>query len=151
MKKIVAILTLILSLATVSWAQTAKLQPGYIYKVDTTIPGRQIYVCGQRPINSAGEVVGQGNLDTQLLKVFENITTALAAVGMKPENIVQVTYHLRSDPDKNSLNNERVNQLASVYFSQNKASLPRISELKNVQYQVREDVIIEAEVIAIKN
>ena len=151
MKKIIVVIALLLSISTISRAQTTKLKTGYLYKIETTVPGRQIYICGQRPVNANGDVVGQGNLDTQLLQVFDNITTSLASIGMKPDNIVQVTYHIQNDMNKNSLNNDRVNQLAAAYFNQNKAGLPRISELKTVQNQVREDVLIEVEVVAIKN
>lgn len=151
MKKAVAIIAFMLAVSTGAWAQSTKLRTGYLYKVDTTVPGRQIYVCGQRPINANGEVVGQGNLDTQLLKVFDNLTNTLATIGMTPDNIVQITYHISNDSNKNALYNERVNQLAAVYFNQNKANIPRLSELKTVQNQVRDDVIIEVEVVAIKN
>ncbi len=131
---------------------TPTVRQGYMYKVETTVPNRQIYVCCQRPISDSGQLVGAGNLETQLTQAFTNITKTLATVGMTPENIVQVAYHLTNDQNKNSINSEIVNRVAATYFNQNKAgSISRISELKNVPQQVREDIIIEVEVIAIKN
>ena len=53
---------------------------GYTHVV-TASGGRTIYLSGQVPVNSAGEVVGQGDLAAQARQVYENIRIALASAG----------------------------------------------------------------------
>ncbi|OIN59879.1 RidA family protein [Arsenicibacter rosenii] len=149
---LIIVLLVALCSGAMAQTQTPAIRQGYLYKVETTVPNRRIYVCCQRPVNDSGQLVGTGNLETQLVQSFANITKTLATVGMTPEHIVQVTYHLTNDQNKSTVNSEIVNRVAATYFNQNKAGgISRISELKNVPQQVREDVIIEVEVIAIKN
>ncbi len=137
---------------TMAQTSTPAVRQGYMYKVETTVPNRQIYVCCQRPINESGQLVGAGDLEAQLVQSFANITKTLATIGMTPEHIVQVAYHITNDQNKSTVNSEIVNRVAATYFNQNKAGgISRISELKNVPQQVRADIIIEVEVIAIKN
>lgn len=130
---------------------TAKLLPGYLYPVETSVPNKKIYICGQRPVDLQGQVVSKGDLNAQLTLVFANITKTLGAVGMNASNIRQISYRvLASDQKSNSNNEQIINTVASQYFGQNKVDLPSLSEIKNVSLQVDKDVIIEVEVVAIK-
>ena len=132
-------------------APTAKLLPGYLYPVETSVPNKKIYICGQRPVDFSGQVVAKGDLNAQLTLVFANITKMLGAVGMSAANIRQISYRVTDSGQKANGDNQLViNTLASQYFGQNKVDLPSISEIKNVPLQVDKDVIIEVEVVAIK-
>ncbi|MCY7359978.1 MAG: RidA family protein [Rudanella sp.] len=130
---------------------TAKLLPGYLYPVETTVPNKKIYICGQRPVDLQGQVVAKGDLNAQLTLIFANITTTLGAVGMSAANIRQISYRVTDSGQKaNGDNGQIINTLAAQYFGQNKVDLPSISEIKNVPLQVDKDVVIEVEVVAIK-
>lgn len=149
---------LLASLLTVSSAgafaqntPTSKLLPGYLYPVETSVPNKKIYICGQRPVDSQGQVVSKGDLNAQLTLVFANITKTLGAVGMSASNIRQISYRVLDSGQKSNNDNEQlINTIASQYFGQNKIDLPSLSEIKNVSLQVDKDVIIEVEVVAIK-
>lgn len=130
---------------------TAKLLPGYLYPVETSIPNKKIYICGQRPVDLTGQVMAKGDLNAQLTLVFANITKSLSVVGMNASNIRQISYRVTDSGQKaNGDNQQIINNLASQYFGQNKVDLPSISEIKNVPLQVDKDVVIEVEVVAIK-
>ncbi len=130
---------------------TARLLPGYLYPVETTVPNKKIYICGQRPVDLQGQVVAKGDLNAQLTLIFANISTALGAVGMSAANIRQISYRVTDSGQKaNGDNGQIINTLAAQYFSQNKVDLPALSEIKNVPLQVDKDVVIEVEVVAIK-
>ncbi|GAB3782943.1 RidA family protein [Spirosoma horti] len=143
---------LVIGLALASCGRAQPIEPprvptGYLYKVEPGIPGKQVYVCSQRPFTVTGELVGPGNLRAQAQQVFENIRTALQSVDMTLRNVTQVTYSIRGSSTTVDTTNIRVlNTLASGYFTQ----IPGIVEMKNVSQLAREDVLIEVEVVAVK-
>lgn len=57
--------------------------------VVTVVPGRLVFVSGILSRNSAGEIVGKGDMAAQIRQVLENIKTALAAVGASMADIVK--------------------------------------------------------------
>ena len=52
---------------------------------------RTIYVSGQLARNAQGNIVGKGDMATQLRQVGENIKTALAAANATLDDIVKIT------------------------------------------------------------
>lgn len=124
-----------------------QMPSGYLYEVSTAIPGQKVYVCGERPFNSKGELVGQGNLTLQTRQVFENITAALKTVDMTLRNVTQVKYSVKGTSDKvDSSSAQALNSLSATYFT----TPPKITEMKGVSQIVRDDILIEVEVIAVK-
>ena len=57
--------------------------------VVTVVPGKLVFVSGILSRNAQGEIVGKGDMAAQIRQVFENITTALAAVGASLNDIVK--------------------------------------------------------------
>ncbi|GAB4041476.1 RidA family protein [Spirosoma gilvum] len=141
-----------LALASCSQAQTPalpKVPMGYLYKVEPGIPGKIVYICGQRPFNDAGELVGPSNLTAQTRQVFENIKKSLATVDMTLKDITQITYSVKEatgTTQVSSVNAQSVKAVEASYFAQS----PKLVEQKGVSQTVREDVLIEIEVIAVK-
>ncbi len=136
-------------LTSYAQAQTApKPQPGYTYKVDVGVAGKQVYISGQRPFNANGDLVGAGDLSAQTKQVFENLKTALGTVGMTLRDVKQVTYHLKGVAGQV---NAQASQLAmsagTAYFTQ---GAPQIADVRSIPKIVQDDVLIEVEVIAIK-
>ncbi|GAB2536130.1 RidA family protein [Spirosoma aerophilum] len=126
---------------------TPQLSSGYLYKVVPGIAGKEVYICGQRPFNAQGELVGDGNLGLQTKQVFENLTTALKTVDMTLRNVTQITYMIKNAaPKVDSAQVKVINAQAANHLTQ----APGLIEMKNVAQNVRDDVLIEIEVTAVK-
>ena len=149
MKKLIIFLSWVL-LTSCSQAQstdTPSLPTGYLYKIEPGIPGKLIYVCGEHPFTKSGELVATGDLQGQTRQVFENIKTALATVNMTLGDITQITYSIKGTSTKVRADTAQLlNSVGAVYFTQP----PKIVEVKSAPLIVRDDVLIEVEVIAMK-
>lgn len=151
-KKILLMISLLtLLLSSVAMAQTAPVKPGYLYPVTTGVPaGKTVYICGMKPYNEQGQLVGAGNLTAQIQQVFQNITASLGTVGMTRQNIVQINYRLKTNPDKvgGDADKNTLTQVSTAFFD--KIAVSRLSETKTIPVVNRSDVLIEIEVIAAK-
>lgn len=56
--------------------------------------GNLLFLSGQAAINGAGELVGVGDFDAQLVQTMANIDAVLAAGGSDRSRIVKVTIYL---------------------------------------------------------
>lgn len=120
---------------------------GYLYKVEPGIPGKEIYICGEHPFNQKGEVVATGDLNGQTKQVFENIKTSLATVNMTMKDVTQITYSIKGTSTKVREDTAKmISNIGALYFAQT----PKLVELKSVPNIVRDEVLIEVEVIAMK-
>lgn len=66
--------------------------PGYTQVVETTGPGRIVHIAGQMGIDKDGRL--PGDFRAQAIQTFENLKSALAAVGGTMENIVKLNTYL---------------------------------------------------------
>ena len=57
--------------------------------VVTVVPGRLIFVAGLLARNSAGEIVGKGDMGAQIRQVGENLKAALGAAGATLADLVR--------------------------------------------------------------
>jgi enamine deaminase RidA (YjgF/YER057c/UK114 family) len=65
---------------------------GYTMVVETTGPGRTIYIAGQLGMTAAGAFAGgPGDFRAQATQCFENLKAALASVGAGFEHVVKIT------------------------------------------------------------
>lgn len=62
--------------------------------VKTHGSGTTIYIGGQNSINSNGEVIGKGDIQTQTAQIMYNIKTALAACGTTFDHVVKLTIYI---------------------------------------------------------
>jgi len=53
-----------------------------------------VFISGQIPEDSAGIIVGPGDVEAQTRQIFKNIEAVLAAAGGNLKNIVKVTTYL---------------------------------------------------------
>ncbi|NDU96074.1 RidA family protein [Spirosoma terrae] len=135
-------------IASFAQAQSTEKPPsGYLYKVETGVSGRQVYVSNQRPYNLNGDLVGAGDLAAQTQQVFENLKTALGSVGLTLRNVKQVTYHIKGVTTQvNSALANQVNAVSATYLTQ----IPGIAEMKSIPKIATDDILVEIEVIAEK-
>jgi enamine deaminase RidA (YjgF/YER057c/UK114 family) len=74
---------------------TLASQSGYSYAVETTGPGRTIYIAGQLGLDMENKLVGApGDFRAQATKALENLQAALASVGADLSNVVKITNFL---------------------------------------------------------
>ena len=66
--------------------------PGYTHVVEVTAPGRIVYIAGQLGVDRDGKVVG--DFRRQAVQTFENLKTALAAVGAQFWHVVKFNNYL---------------------------------------------------------
>src|SRR6185503_5738566 len=66
---------------------------GYSHVVDSPA-GRIVYISGQVPLDSAGQLVGEGDFEAQTRQVFENLTRALEAADASWSDVVKLNYFL---------------------------------------------------------
>ena len=129
-------------------AQTQFINPeglnqptGYTHVVIAQ-PGKLVYISGQVSLNAKGEIVGRGDLRTQVTQVMENLKTALAAAGAAPRDIVKVNYYaVNLKPDLLPI----IREVRNKYFS---TDHPPASTLVGVTALAHEDFLIEIEAVA---
>ena len=62
--------------------------------------GRAVYVSGQVALDSAGQIVGEGDLKAQATKAFSNLAAVLRAGRAEPTDVVRLTvYVVNYKPD----------------------------------------------------
>ena len=75
--------------------KTMAKPPGYTYVVETTGPGRTVYIAGQLGLDLDNKLVGgAGDFRAQCAKAFENLGFALAAVGASFDHVVKINNYL---------------------------------------------------------
>ena len=62
---------------------------GYTQVVEVT-GSKMLYLSGQIALDTAGQIVGVGDLHAQTQQVFENLKAGLAAVGATFEHVVKL-------------------------------------------------------------
>jgi enamine deaminase RidA (YjgF/YER057c/UK114 family) len=65
---------------------------GYSHVVETTGPGRIVYIAGQLGLKPDGSVAG--DFRAQVTQAFENLKSALAAVGAGFDDVVKINNYL---------------------------------------------------------
>lgn len=112
-------------------------------QVVATQGGRTIYISGQVSANSTSEIIGKGDFGAQVKQVYENLKTALAAVGATFNDVIKTTtYVVNTDADKIKL----VREIRSQYYT---GPNPPASTYTGVQGLYDKDVMIEIEAIAV--
>ena len=120
---------------------------GYLYKIEPGIPGKTIYICGERPFNTNGNLIAAGDLGGQIRQTFENIKTSLATVDMTLKDVTQIKFLVKGAPGKvSAIITSVLTDISALYLT----PLPNLIDIKSIPKIVRDDVLIEIEVISIK-
>ncbi|MGI5201196.1 RidA family protein [Spirillospora sp. CA-108201] len=115
--------------------------PGYSHAVSVDVPGRLVVISGQIALDSAGNLVGPGDLEAQTRQVFANLETALAAAGARWEHVVRLGYFLRDAGGAPVVRSVRAEFVPEGIAPA--ASLVEVSRL------VRDDLLVEIEALAV--
>ena len=115
---------------------------GYTHVVSVE-GGRTVFIAGQVSLNAKGELIGKGDLRAQATQVYENLKTALAAVGATPADVVKLnTYVVNLNPEALAT----VREVRGRAFPQQN---PPASTLVGVTALANPDFLIEIEAIAV--
>ena len=68
--------------------------PAYSQAVVVSGNVRTVYVGGQNAVDTAGTVVGKGDVKSQTEQVLKNVETALSAAGAKLEHVIKWNVHI---------------------------------------------------------
>jgi enamine deaminase RidA (YjgF/YER057c/UK114 family) len=105
--------------------------------------GQMIYLSGQIALDPDRQLVGKEDLRAQIIQVFKNIQTALAAAGATFEDVLKLTYYIVDyKPEDRFVIREVRGQFLS---SEN----PPASTLIGVQSLALPDLLIEIEAVAV--
>lgn len=99
-----------------------------------------VYLAGQLPRESTGEIVGKGDMSAQLRKVCENIGKGLAHVGATFDDVVRSTTYVTDIEEY-----YRCSAVRFEYFRNNRPA----SVLIEIQRLGHRDALVEIEVEAI--
>ena len=115
--------------------------PGYSHVISVDVPGRLVVVSGQVALDSAGNLVGPGDLEAQTRQVFGNLEAALTAAGATWEHVIRLGYFLRDAGGVGVVRSVRAEFVPEGV--EPAASLVEVSRL------VRDDLLIEVEALAV--
>ena len=113
--------------------------PGYSQVVRVT-GGQTIYLAGQIALDSSRNLVGRGDFRAQAQQVFENIKTALAAVGADFSHVVKLNMYV---VDRSQL--PVLREIRDRYVN---TESPPASTLVEVRSLAQEEFLLEIEAIA---
>jgi enamine deaminase RidA (YjgF/YER057c/UK114 family) len=114
--------------------------PGYSHVVKVT-GGQTIYLAGQVALDASRNLVGRGDVRAQTSQVFENIKTALAAVGADFSHVVKLNYYVL---DRSYL--PVLREVRDLYVN---TEAPPASTLVVVSGLAQEEFLLEIEAIAV--
>ncbi len=107
--------------------------------VQATKADNFIFVSGQIPLNTNGEIVGD-DIKTQTKQVLENIKSILSETACTMENVVKATIYLSDMNDFAGMN-----EIYAEYFSKNPPARAALEARR-----LPKDVKIEIDAIAIQ-
>src|SRR6266702_4883658 len=113
--------------------------PGYTHVVEITTPARIVYVAGQLGIDREGKL--GSDIRRQAVQTFENLKTALAAVGAQFRHVVKFNNYL---VDRAHLPTFR--EVRDSYLAENDRPASTTIAISGL---AREGALIEIEAVAV--
>jgi 2-iminobutanoate/2-iminopropanoate deaminase len=113
--------------------------PGYTHVVEVTAPARIVYIAGQLGVDGDDKVVG--DFRRQAVQTFENLKTALAAVGAQFRHVLKFNNYL---VDRAHLPTFR--EVRDSYLAENDRPASTTIAISGL---AREGALIEIEAVAV--
>jgi len=104
--------------------------------------GRVIFISGQVPLDQAGELVGEGDIEAQARQVFENLTAALEAADASWPDVVKLNFFV--------VDVTQIGAIRGVRDEYVSTGQPPASTLIGVSRLFRDDVLIEVDAVAVR-
>jgi enamine deaminase RidA (YjgF/YER057c/UK114 family) len=102
-----------------------------------------LHVAGQTPTDEKGRVVGVGDLEVQIRRVFENLKKVLAEFKADLRNLVSITVYLKGDQADDPYRTFRI--IRREYLDSDKP--PALTSV-SVSRLAHPDMLIEIQAIA---
>ena len=115
---------------------------GYTHVVTVT-GGKMVFIAGQVAFDSAGEIVGKGDLRAQATQTYTNLKAALAAAGATFADVVKMNTYI---VNYKAADLPIIREVRGQFFPQE--NLPA-STLVGVQALALDGLLIEVEAIAV--
>jgi enamine deaminase RidA (YjgF/YER057c/UK114 family) len=116
---------------------------GYSHVAEVTGPGRTVYIAGQLGLDAAGKLAGKpGDFRAQAIQTYENLKTALAAVGGSFEHVVKFNNYLTDIAEQIPIFREVRERFL------NREQMPASTTVQ-IERLAREGALIEIEAVAI--
>ena len=112
---------------------------GYSHVAEVT-GGKTIYISGQIAFDSAGKVVGAGDMRAQAQQVFANLKAALESVGADFSAVVKLTYFVVDITQM-----QTIREVRAQYVNMEN---PPASSAFEVRQLTHPDLLLEIEAIA---
>ncbi len=116
--------------------------PNYTQVIEVR-SGRLVFISGQAPNDASGKLVGAGDFRAQAKQVFDNLRTALKAVGLEPRDIIQMNSYIVDMPH----NIAAYRDVRRAFFGN--ATQPPTSTTVGSDHMVAEGALLEVDVIAV--
>ena len=113
---------------------------GYTHVVEAS-GARTFYISGQVALDDSGNIVGEGDMGAQARQVFENLHTALRAVGASFKDVVKLTYFIVDMSQMQTVREARDQYIQPEY-------LPASTAVE-VRRLAREEFLLEIEAVAV--
>jgi enamine deaminase RidA (YjgF/YER057c/UK114 family) len=113
---------------------------GYTHVVEAS-GARTFYISGQVAMDDSGNIVGEGDMGAQARQVFENLHTALRAVGASFKDVVKLTYFVVDMSQMQTVREARDQYIQPEY-------LPASTAVE-VRRLAREEFLLEIEAVAV--
>ena len=113
---------------------------GYTHVVEAS-GARTFYIAGQVALDDSGNIVGEGKMGAQARQVFENLHTALRAVGASFKDVVKLTYFIVDMSQMQTVREARDQYIQPEY-------LPASTAVE-VRRLAREEFLLEIEAVAV--
>lgn len=115
-------------------------RPRYSQGIAVEGARRLIFIAGQTAADDQGRLVGQGDIDQQVERVFQNLGAVLGEAGASFAHLVQTTTYVTSLAYRDAYNRGRLKYYGSE---------PPANTLIAVSSLGHEDFLIEVEGIAV--
>jgi enamine deaminase RidA (YjgF/YER057c/UK114 family) len=120
--------------------KTLSQPTGYTHVV-VAPDGRTVYIAGQVALDSAGNIVGQGDFTVQAEQVYRNLQRALESVGGSMADLVKTTTFITDIKYLPALREVRARRLSKAQ--------PPANTLVAVSSLARPEFLIEVEGVAV--
>lgn len=100
-----------------------------------------VFISGQVPVDSSGQVVGQGDLEKQTEQVFENIAAQVRKAGGTMNDVVKINCYFVNIAEISAFRKAR-----DRYIN---LARPPASTAVQVERLINEDFLIEIDAVAV--
>ena len=117
---------------------------GYSHVGEVTV-GKLVYISGQVPLDTDGNLVGKDDFAAQARQVFANLKAALDSAGASFHHVIKLNYYCSDEVDL-AAHLPEVREIRDAHVN---TGAPPVSTFVVVRRLVRPEWLIEVEAVAV--